>query len=135
MARIRAAEWESYEYWVRRISGYMGGEVSPGKALPRRTVIVGEKNGEVVGFISGHLTERFGCDGELQWINVAAPWRGMGIAPELLRRLAVWFQAQGARKICVDPDERSRSFYVRHGAQPLNKHWLVWEDVGVIGAR
>jgi GNAT superfamily N-acetyltransferase len=138
MARIRAAEWETHEYWVRRISGYMAGELNPQQARPERTVIVAENDGEIVGFISGHLTRRFGCDGELEWINVAAPFRGTGIAPELLRRLAQWFGSQGAKKICVDPDERSRSFYVRHGARELNKHWLAWDDIGAVvpqGAR
>jgi ribosomal protein S18 acetylase RimI-like enzyme len=87
---------------------------------------------EIVGFVSGHLTDRFGCEGELEWINVAAQSRGIGIAQELLRRIASWFAFRGAKKICVDPDTRSRSFYIRHGARELNKHWLVWDDIGAL---
>ena len=29
---------------------------------------------EVVGIIAGHLTRRFGCDGELEWIDVGLPY-------------------------------------------------------------
>src|SRR5437868_8060313 len=97
MATIRSAEWETHDYWVRRISGYMARELHPQKALAERVVIVAEKSNEIIGFISGHLTQRFSCDGELEWINVAAPFRGTGIAPELLRRLAAWFAGLGAK--------------------------------------
>ena len=34
-----------------------------------------------------------------------------------------------------EPDnEKARSFYRRHGAQELNSHWLVWEDIGARAA-
>ena len=132
MATIRAAEWETHEYWVCRISAYMGRDLHPQEALSKRVVIVAEDSQQIVGFISGHLTDRFGCDGELQWINVAAPRRGTGVAPELLARLAAWFCTHNAKKICVDPDQRSRSFYLRHGAHELNRHWLVWDDIATV---
>jgi hypothetical protein len=34
--------------------------------------------------------------------------------------------------VCVDvePENRvARAFYSRHGAVPLNPHWLVWDDI------
>jgi ribosomal protein S18 acetylase RimI-like enzyme len=86
----------------------------------------------VVGFIAGHLTLRHGCAGELEWINVAAERRGSGIAPELLRQLAGWFVEQKAFRICVDVEPSNavaRAFYMRHGAETLNPHWLVWSDI------
>ena len=132
MARIRAAEWESQDYWMQRITGYMNGTLHPQQALPERVQYVAVQDGEVLGFIAGHRTRRFECDGELEWINVAAPQRGSGVATELLRLLAGWFVEQQARRICVDPDDSAREFYVRHGAVPLNRHWLVWPDIAVV---
>src|SRR5207249_1752092 len=94
-----------------------------------------DHGGRLVGFIAGHLTRRFGCDGELQWINVIPERRGSGVADELLRRLAGWFAQQNASRICVDVDPDNpteRKFYMRHGAQPLNPHWLVWNDISSV---
>jgi len=87
-----------------------------------------------VGFIAGHLRRRYGCDGELEWINVVPECRGTGIASGLLRLLAAWFVEQEASRICVDVDPANtaaRRFYVRHGAEYLNEHWLVWNDIKV----
>lgn len=129
MARIRAAEWETEEYWTRRISAYLNCELHPQKALAPRVSYSAFEDDTLIGFIAGHLTRRLDCDGELEWINVAAPWRGTGVAGELLRLLARWFADQNAPRVCVDPDERARNFYLRHGARELNQHWLVWDDI------
>ena len=135
MARIRGAEWETEEYWRKRISGYWGCEIYPQQALMPRVIYVAQEGDAVIGFVAGHLTRRYECDGELQWIDVIQERRRSGVASELLRRLAAWFVEQKAARICVDVDpanERARGFYVRHGAVDLNKHWLVWEDIGVV---
>ena len=95
-------------------------------------MILAEQDGEVIGFIAGHLTRRYHCQGELQWINVAESQRRQGIATELLRELADWFAAYDAYKICVDAQPRNteaRSFYARHGAEPLNDHWMVFQNI------
>jgi ribosomal protein S18 acetylase RimI-like enzyme len=132
MARIRAAEWGDEEYWKKRIVGYMEGEIDPQKALKPRVNYVAVESGSIVGLVAGHLTRRHECDGELEWINVAADKRGSGIAAELLRLLAGWFVAQKAVKICVDVQPTNtvaRKFYRRHGAEDLNPHWMVWKDI------
>jgi ribosomal protein S18 acetylase RimI-like enzyme len=134
MARIRAAEWGSEEYWRARISGYVSCKLHPQKALMPRVIYVSLEGDSIVGFIAGHLTRRYACDGELEWINVVAERRGSGIALELLRRLAAWFVEQGASRICVDVDPANtaaRRFYTRHGAEYLNQSWLVWIDIKV----
>jgi hypothetical protein len=38
--------------------------------MPRVSYVAFEQ-GLIVGFIAGHLTRRYGCDGELEWINVS----------------------------------------------------------------
>jgi GNAT superfamily N-acetyltransferase len=89
--------------------------------------------GTPVGYIAGHLTRRYACDGELQWIYVVREYRRRGVASRLLGLLADWFVEQNARRICVDVgDDEARHFYRRHGATVLNQHWMVWEDIGVV---
>jgi RimJ/RimL family protein N-acetyltransferase len=132
MAQLRTEHWGNAPDWERTISAYLSGEHHPRQALLPRVAILAEQNGEVIGFIAGHLTRRYHCDGELQWINVSPDYRGQGVATELLRELADWFASHSASRICVDIQPRNttaRAFYVRNGAKPLNDHWLVWEDI------
>lgn len=135
MARIRAVEWETEEYWLKRISAYLQGKLDPQKALKPRISYVALESDSVIGFIAGHLTVRHSCDGELEWINVVPERRGSMIAAELLRMLAGWFVVQGALRICVDVRPSNivaRRFYKRHGAEDLNPHWLVWRDIRLV---
>ena|SRR5215831_14728510 len=135
MAEIRAAEWGTIEYWMKRITGYINCELHPQQALMQRVMYVALENDAVIGFIAGHLTRRYECDGELEWINVMPEFRGNGVASELLQMLARWFVQQNATRICVDVDPdnpTARKFYRRHGAEDLNKHWLVWNDIKLV---
>jgi GNAT superfamily N-acetyltransferase len=131
MAEIRALEWGSEAFWVDRIGRYLSGQHSPQHALTVRTVIVAIDGGDLVGFVAGHKTRRLGCDGELQWINVAKEKRGLGVARQLITKIGMWFVAQGALRICVNVDPvnlSARRLYKRHGAQTLNDQWMIWED-------
>ena len=135
LARIRAADWGTEEYWSARIAGYASGELHPREALKPRVIYVALEGNSVVGFIAGHLTRRYGCDGELEWIDVVPDCRRRGVASELLRRLAKWFAEQGTSRICVDvvpANQVARTFYTKHGAENLNPHWLVWRDIKVV---
>jgi hypothetical protein len=85
MARIRAAYSETEEFWRVRIANYLADEAFPQQALRERVVYVAVDGETVVGFIAGHRTRRYGCDGELEWIDVIAERRGSGVAGELLR--------------------------------------------------
>lgn len=132
MARLRSSKRGTSEYWTDRITGYFDGEHNPQHALAFRMGFVARDGEAVVGFIAGHLTRRYGCDGELQWIYVDPDRRGIGIASELLRMLAKWFVEQNAFKICVDVDPSNitaHQFYKHRGADDLNPHWLVWNDI------
>jgi GNAT superfamily N-acetyltransferase len=132
MARIRAANLRTEEAWTARISAYLAGEHHPQHALLPRVSYVALDDHAVVGYIAGHLSRRYGCAGELQWINVIPEQRGTGVAGELLRLLAKWFVKQKALRICVNVDPAStvaRRFYTKHGAEKLNEQWLVWNDI------
>jgi GNAT superfamily N-acetyltransferase len=132
MAAIRARVWQTQEFWTARIGAYLSGEHSPQQALADRAAFVAIDNGTLVGFVAGHRTRRHGCDGELQWIDVMQENRGRGIAGGLLDRMSAWFVELGALRVCVNVDPGNaiaRRFYARHGANPLNEHWMVWEDM------
>ena len=137
MARIRALERGSLEYWENRIAGYLDGTINPRCALAPRACYVAVDQSAVVGFVAGHLTRRHDCDGELQWINVSPERRRAGIASELVQRLARWFVEQQAFRVCVNVDpsnEAARAFYTEHGTEKLNDHWMVWNDIRKITA-
>ncbi len=139
MASIRAQSWETEAFWHVRITRYLTGEHSPQHALAPRTAFVAidqEHKEQLVGFIAGHLTRRYDCDAELQWIDTTEQRRRQGIASALLRTLALWFEQQNALRVCVDPGNPiARAFYYHHGAEPLNQHWMVWKDIREIAAR
>ena len=135
LARLRRVVYGTEEYWNNRISGYMRGEIYPQQALKPRVLYIAYIPGKVVGFIAGHLTQRFKCQGELEWINVDALYGRQGIALKLLRLLAGWFVEQKSSNVCVDVDPANvmaLNFYKKHGALHLNKHWLVWNDISVV---
>jgi ribosomal protein S18 acetylase RimI-like enzyme len=140
MARLRTAEDPEYGFGEERLRermlGYFERVHHPQHALMPRAIYVAHEPHEapaLAGYIAGHLTRRFGCQGELQWMYVAPQRRGSEAATELLRMLAGWFASQKARRVCVDvqpENARARRFYARHGAQPLRPSWMVWEDIG-----
>lgn len=112
---------------------YLEGAHHPQFARPERSVWGARTaQGDLAGYVAGHLTSRFDCQGELQWIYVLAPHRRLGVATSLLGVLASWFAEQHAYRVCVDVgNETARAFYVRHGAVPLNPHWMVWPDIRI----
>ncbi len=135
MAEIRGGDWGDAAFWRARIAQYLARESHPQHALEARMAYVCVDGERVVGLIAGHLTRRFGCEGELQWVSVLPEHRGRGVAAELLRRLAKWFLRQRARRICVDVEpknERARGFYIRQGARDLKPHWMLWDDIGQV---
>ena len=104
MASIRAQEWETEALWQERIRWYLRKEHSPRQTLSARVAWVAVQEGKVVGFVAGYRMRRYGCEGELQWINVAKAKRGCGVTAELLSEISVWFVEQKAFRICVDVD-------------------------------
>jgi GNAT superfamily N-acetyltransferase len=135
MAQLHSEHWGKAPDWEHTIARYLSGEHHPRQALLPRVAIVAEQNDEVIGFIAGHLTRRHHCDGELQWINISSTERHHGVASELLHNLAEWFVENGVRRVCVDLQPRNteaRAFYARHGAESLNDHWMVWNDIGLV---
>lgn len=133
LAKFRSKNNEEQIFWEERISGYLNLQHHPQQALNERTICVAEAGEKIIGFIAGHLTRRFECDGELQWINVIDEYRNKEIGFEMIFVLAKWFAQHNAYKVCVDPGtDLARKFYRKYGAENLNQHWLFWRDISII---
>jgi GNAT superfamily N-acetyltransferase len=118
-----------------RMAAYFDGLHHPQKALLPRVGYAALSGDTVIGYIAGHLTRRYGYDGEVQYLYVAPGHRRRGVASALLRLLAGWFQERGVTRVCVNADPDSPPavpFYTSQGASALNRYWYVWEDVGVV---
>jgi len=136
MARCRLADPAAGPV-DHRIAAYLEGKHHPRQALEARVAYVALVGDDVVGYIAGHLTRRFECHGELQYLFVDPSRRRLGIAAQLLRELARWFTEQGAGVICVDVEPGNapaRAFYKRNGAVDLHPSWLVWNDIRSVDA-
>ena len=130
LARLRSSKEDQVSFWQDRISRYLAGTHNPQKALPERIIFIAEVEHKIVGFIAGQLTTRFDCQGELQWLDVAADFRRKMIASKLILNLAEWFIQKQAYRICVDPgNDTARLFYAAIGAKDLNQHWMFWSDI------
>ena len=130
MAGIRATDQEAGPA-DSRMAAYLEGRHHPQQALAPRVAFIAERGHRVVGYIGGHLTERHGCHGEVQYLYVAPDSRRLGVGSELLRRLTEWFIEHNATKLCVNANLDSPPavpFYLSHGAIPINPHWYIWND-------
>ncbi len=137
MAELRAQTKGTQSFWTDRIDRYLRGEHSPQKALGLRAVFVATEEERILGFIAGHRTRRFDCDGEVQWIDVDEQQRGRGIGIKLMAQIGAWFVSQDAKRICVNVDTDNllaRKLYKKCGARPLNDAWMVWDHSSLICA-
>lgn len=138
IATLRALRSQTEAFWADRIDRYFRAEHSPQQALSVRAGLVAvHANGELVGFVAGHLTRRFGGQGELQWIDVAEQARGQGIGYQLITHIGSWFVAQNVTRVCVNVDPNNtpaRRLYAKCGAQPLNEYWMIWNDARAMAA-
>jgi GNAT superfamily N-acetyltransferase len=117
-----------------RMAAYLDGKHHPQQALPPRTAFLAVTGHGVVGYIAGHATTRYGCSGELQYLYVVPSYRRRGVARDLLRCLARWFDTQGIQRVCVNADIENAEavpFYCAQGAIPLNSYWYVWDNITV----
>lgn len=116
------ARWDAY---IRRLS-------HPQHALEPRVVFAAMARDRMVGYIAGHFSARFKAQGELQSMYVRKEFQRCGIGVSLLDQLARWFVAHERRAVCVGIDSANpyKKFYEKHGARYINRHWLIWDDIG-----
>ncbi len=114
-----------------RMAAYFDCQHHPQHALLPRVIYVAYEGEALIGYIAGHLTRRFACDGELQWLYVIPERRRCGVASALMPYLAAWFRQHNASRVCVNVARRNTvavHFYAKHGAEPMKLGWLVWTD-------
>jgi GNAT superfamily N-acetyltransferase len=131
MARIWGLERGEGGTSEERMTAYFDGQLHPQQALPPRVIYLAEEGDALVGYIAGHLTRRFGCDAELEWLYVIRERRRSGVASGLMPCLATWFQKQKAARVCVNVARTNTAaiqFYAKHGATPTKPGWMVWDD-------
>ena len=136
MAEIRAQTKGTAAFWTDRIERYLRGAHSPRQALEPRSVFVAAEDGKIAGFVAGHRTRRFDCDGEVQWIDIDREYRRRGIGRELMAEIGAWFVMQKATRVCVNVDINNlaaRKLYEKCGARSLDKAWMIWDDASLIG--
>src|SRR4051794_22853255 len=115
-----------------RMAAYFDGRHHPQQALLPRVGYAAFVGDTLIGYIAGHLTRRYGYDGEVQYLYVAPTHRRRGVAASRLRLLVGWFQEQGVTRVCVNANPGSPPavpFYTSQGAVALNRYWYAWEDV------
>lgn len=118
----------SREDATHRWAAYMQKKHHPQKAKDPRVVYIAISDGETVGFIAGHLSERFDLEGELQSIYILPEHQRKGLGTLLTIKLAEWFRKWNAKEICVGPVDGSEGFYIKLGAHPNEHGWLVWNN-------
>lgn len=115
-----------------RLSGYMTGRHNPQFALPRRLVLAAKRGQSLVGYTAGHLSRRFDCEGELQWLYVVESARRQRIGAALVSCLAEWFAVQGVSRVCVNVDPNNGTackFFAARGARRHGEHWFIWDEM------
>jgi len=116
---------------LERMTAYFDGLLNPQRALPPRVIFLAEQGDVLRGYIAGHLTRRFDCDGELEWLYVNPERRRTGVAAGLMHCLEAWFQQQKAARVCVNvgvTNAPAIQFYSKHGAAPMKLGWMVWKN-------
>jgi GNAT superfamily N-acetyltransferase len=120
-----------------RMAAYFDGHHHPQQALAPRIGYLALVDGSVVGYIAAHLSTRHSCQGEVQYLYVAPPYRRQGVATGLMRKVAEWFREQHAAKVCVCVDADSPAaepFYASLGATHIRKFWMIWNDITAQGS-
>lgn len=107
---------------------------SPQTSKPERiTLKAVNTNNKIIGYLSGHLTTRFNLDAEIQSFYVLKNEQGKGIGTKLLMEFMKWLISHNAKSLCVgfNPENKYKSFYLKHGGQYRNEHWIVWQDISI----
>jgi ribosomal protein S18 acetylase RimI-like enzyme len=122
---------------LQRWQNYISGGSSPQKAKVERVVFKALIDEKMVGYIAGHLTERYGKEAEIQSFYILIEHQRMGIGSKLLAQFLDWLAAYGVGSLCVGIDGANpyQQFYLKYGGAHLNPHWIFWDDLAVLRTR
>ena len=109
-------------------------EQSPASAKPERIVFKAVIDDSIIGYIAGHLTNRYEKDAEIQSFYVLKHQQRKGIGSKLLYHFTGWLIDKNAKSLCVGIalENPYQQFYLKYGAQYLNPHWIYWDDISFL---
>jgi GNAT superfamily N-acetyltransferase len=123
-----------YSSRLHRWQTYFDG-ISPQTSKPERKILkaVDEEN-KIVGYIAAHLTTRFNIHAEIQSFYILKEKQQQGVGTLLLKEIIQWLISLNAKTLCVGikPENKYKAFYLKHGGQYLNEHWIIWKDIHTI---
>jgi GNAT superfamily N-acetyltransferase len=135
LASFRNNEPVAIDYATRlyRWQTYFAGQ-SPASSKPERVVFKAVADGKIIGFIAGHLTDRYGKDAEIQNFYILKPYQRQGAGTTLLKQLVGWLLANNAESLCVGiaADNPYQEFYLKHGGFYINEHWIGWDHLAAL---
>jgi GNAT superfamily N-acetyltransferase len=107
---------------------------SPLSAKPERIVFKAVFEQKLIGYISGHLTNRHGKDAEIQSFYILKDSQRKGLGKALLGHFLEWLARHKAKSLCVGIAYNNpyQAFYLKYGGTYLNKHWIYWDDLSML---
>jgi GNAT superfamily N-acetyltransferase len=119
-----------YDIRLYRWETYFNG-TSPASSKPPRVIYKAVTGGTIIGYIAGHLTNRYGLDAEIQSFFITKEYQRNGTGKQLLKMFLEWLLIQRVKSLCagINPVNKYQAFYLKYGGKYLNEHWIWWEDV------
>ena len=119
-----------YEVRLYRWETYFKG-TSPASSRPQRIILKAVSEGRIIGYIAGHLTNRYGLDAEIQSFYILKEYQRNGTGKQLLKKFVEWLLTQPAKSLCagIKPENKYQAFYLKYGGRNLNEHWIYWDDM------
>lgn len=121
-------------HWLK----YLSGASSPKLARRERVAFKACADDKMVGFIAGHLTNRFGKDVEIESFYTLEDDQQTGAWGQLLLHFIEWARGHEAKSLCVGvgPElNEYREFFIKYGATYLNPRWIYWDDMAALAER
>jgi len=104
---------------------------SPKTSKPQRLILKAVNDeGRITGYLAGHLTTRFDLAAEIQSFYVLKEVQNQKTGTQLLTSFVTWLIDMNAGSLCVGikPENKYKAFYLKHGGEYLNEHWIYWPD-------
>lgn len=103
--------------------------------IERSRYFLAERDGEVVGMVSGGFNDRHPGTHWLYGLYVTPPARGSGAAASLVEAVVAWARGQGASELYLHVTsiaERARAFYDKVGFRPTGERFAMDRDPELI---